>query len=342
MTQNQVTSVIGTGYFACRLAFAGTNLLVTNGASGTVAVIDTISRQVARTVTVGFGPSGIAAAGNVAVVANMQGGSISIVNLTDYSVTNVSLPAGSRPNEVAISGAINKALITNPMWNNAFILSLDTRQVKTVDLAAWNGMGPGGVVMNGSLAFVADQMEATVAVVDLSSGNVVKTFPVDPGPRSLTVNAAKNQILVLCQGTGTLDLVDLGTYAVTGRIIATSGSTSGSWTLPAITSITPNAAKIGSSFTLTINGSNFQGITDVEFRASGSGMGGGMMGGGMGTGDDANIKVTNININTAGTQVTASVQILAGATAGTRQIRLGTKHGDMMGAMSSTLFTVTE
>jgi hypothetical protein len=262
--------------------------------------------------------------------------------LTDYSVTNVSLPTGSRPNEVAISSAANKALITNPMWNNAFILSLDTRQVETVDLAAWSGMGPGGVVTNGTLAFVADQMAASVAVVDLTAGSVVKTFPVDPGPRSLAVNAAKNQILVLCQGTGTLDLVDLGTYTVTDRINATSGSTSGSWTLPAITSITPNTAKAGSSFTLTVNGSNFQGVTDVEFRESGSGMGGGMMGGGMAPGDDPNIKVTNMNVNTAGTQITASVQILSTATAGTRQIRLGTNHGDMMGAMNSTLFTVTQ
>ncbi len=342
LTQNQVTSVIGTGYYASRLAFAGTNLLVSNGASGTVAVIDTNARQVARTVNVGFGPSGIAAAGNIAVVANMQGGSISIINLTDYSVTNVSLPAGSRPNEVAISSAINKALITNPMWNNAFILSLDTRQVKPVNLAASSGMGPGGVVTNGALAFVANQMVATVAVVDLNAGTVVTTFPVDPGPRSLAVNAAKNQILVLSQGTGTLDLVDLTTYTVTDRINATTGSTSGSWTLPAIASITPNTAKIGSSFTLTINGSNFQGITDVGFRASGSGMGGGMMGGGIATGDDPNIKVTNININTAGTQVRASVQILSTATAGTRQIRLGTNRGDMMGPMNSTLFTVTQ
>ena len=342
LTQNQVTSVIGTGSYASHLAFAGTNLLVTNGASGTVAVIDTNARQVARTVNVGFGPSGIAVAGNVAVVANMQGGSISIINLTDYSVTNVGLPAGSRPNEVAISGTANKALITNPMGNNVFILSLDTRQVKQVDLAAGSGMGPGGVGTNGSLGFIANQMNATVTVMDLNAGSVVKTFQVDPGPRSLAVNAANNRLLVLCQGTGTLDMMDLTSYAVMDRMNATNGSASGSWTLPTIASITPNTAKTGSSFSLTINGSNFQGITDVEFRAAGPGMGGGMMPGGMATGDDPNIKVTNLSVNAAGTQATASVQVLRAATAGIRQIRLGTDHGEMMGSMNSTLFTVTQ
>lgn len=343
LTQNQVTSVIGTGYYACRLAFSGTNLLVTNSASGTVAVIDTVAGQVSRTVKVGFGPSGIAVAGNIAVVANMQGGSISIINLTDYSVRNISLPAGSRPHEVAISTTINTALITDPMSNSAFILSLDTQQLKQVDLRAGSGMGPGGVVINGTLAFVAEQMAASVAVVDLNSGSVVTTFPVDPGPRSLALNAANQQLLVLCQGTGTLDLVDLGTYGLTGRINATSGSTSGSWHMPVIASIAPNTAAIGSSFTLTINGSNFGGTTGVEFLVGGSGMGGGMMGGGMGTtGNDPNIQVANIGVNAAGTQITASVQILSTAIVGPRQIRLGTGHGSMMGQINSVLFSVTE
>ena len=342
LTRNQVASVIGTGYYASRLAFAGTNLLVSNGASGTVALIDTNTRQVTRTVSVGFGPSGIASAGNLAVVANMQGGSISMINLADFSVTNVSLPAGSRPGEVAISNASNKALITNPMSNSAFILSLDSRQVKTVDLAPFSGMGPGGAATNGTLAFVANQMGGTVAVIDLNTGSVVKNFAVDPGPRSLAVNPTTNQILVLCQGTGTLDLVDLTTFGLTGRINATSGTSSGGWTLPSITSITPNAAKIGSSFSVVINGSNFQGVTGLEFRAVGSEMGGGMMGGGIPTGADPNIKVTNLSVNTAGTQVTASVQILSSAAAGSRQIRLETNHGEMMGQMSSTVFAVTQ
>jgi hypothetical protein len=203
-------------------------------------------------------------------------------------------------------------------------------------------MGPGGVAINGSLAFVADQMAASVAVLDMNAGSVLKTFPVDPGPRALAVNAAKNQLLVLCQGTGTLDLVDLGSYAVTGRINATSGTSSGNWILPAVASITPNTAKIGSSFTLTIGGSNLQGVNDLGFRAFGTGMGGGMMGGGSTAGDDPNIKVTNVSANAAGTQITASVQILPAATAGTRQIRLGTSHGDMMGPLNSAVFTVTQ
>src|SRR5581483_4521944 len=114
LAQNKVVSTVGTGYYPSRVAFSGSNLLVTNSGSGSVSVIDTASKTVIQTVNVGLGASGIAVAGNIAVVANMQAASISMINLTNYTVSNVALPAGSRPHEVAISAQTNKAVITTP------------------------------------------------------------------------------------------------------------------------------------------------------------------------------------------------------------------------------------
>jgi len=73
-------------------------------------------------VNVGLGATGIAAAGNAAVVANMLAGSISIINLTDYSVSSLDLPAGSRPNQVAISAQANKALSSTHQRTNCLFL----------------------------------------------------------------------------------------------------------------------------------------------------------------------------------------------------------------------------
>jgi hypothetical protein len=70
-------------------------------------------------------------------------------------------------------------------------------------------------------------------------------------------------------------------------------------------------------------------------------MGGGGMGQGMGS-EDQNIVVKNVQVNAAGTQITASVQILSPASAGVRQIRLETDRGDVMGPMVNSLFTVTQ
>jgi uncharacterized protein (TIGR03437 family) len=247
LTKNAVTGTIGTGYYVSSLAFSGTNLLATNSASGTVAVVDANSLQVTKTIAVGFGPSGVAVSGNTAIVANMQAGSISLINLTTYGVTNLSLPAGARPHGVAISATANKALITDPMWRRAFILSLDTQKLTQVDLSSYGAMGSGAVAANGNIGYLGNQMNASVSVVDLSAGSVIKVFSVDHGPRSLAFNSAANQILVLCQGTGTLDVVDAGSFAVTTRINATSGSVSETWNLSTITSIAPTSAKAGTS-----------------------------------------------------------------------------------------------
>lgn len=344
LSKGNAISLVATGNYPSRMAFAGSNLLVTNSGSGTVSVIDTASKTVAQTVTVGLGASGIAASGATAVVANMQAGSISIINLSNYSVSTVNLPLGTRPHEVAISA--NKAVITTPMSNGFLILDLATKAFTQVATSTWNGMGPGAVALNGNTAYIANQMTASVTVADLASAAVVKTFPVDPGPMALAVNTAKNQLLVLSEGTGTLDVVDLASYAIVTRINAGDTERSGQITMPLISAIVPASASAGSTVNVTITGTGFQGIQGLEFILPGGGMGSGGMGGGsMGNGAgqaDSNIKVTNVQSNAAGTQITATVQILAGAATGARQVRLQTSYGTMMGAMANALFNVTK
>ncbi len=346
LTQNKAVAVVGTGNYPSHLVFSGTNLLVTNGASGTVSVIDTNTGTLAQTVTVGFGPSGIAANSTIALVANLQSGSLSLINLASYAVTNIPLPTGTRPHEVALAGG--KALVTTPMSNGFLMVDLGTNAVTPVDTGVWNAMGPSAVVAYNNLAFIANQMTASITVVDVAAGKVVKTFPVDPGPRALAINPAANQLLVLAEGTSTLDLVDLNSYSITARINAADTERQGNWVLPLIASMNPATGAVGSTFTLTIAGTNLQSVKDLEFERMGMQPGGGMMGGGMmgggrmGGQEDPNIKVSNVQVNSAGNQVTATVQILSGASAGTRQVRLVTDQGEVMGPMWNSIFTVTQ
>ncbi len=343
LAQNKVLSVIGTGFYPSRLAFSGSNLLVTNAGSGTVSVIDTVSKTVSQTINAGLGASGIAAAGNTAVVANMQAGSLSIVNLTTYNVSTVALPAGSRPREVAINAQATKAVITTPLSNGFLILDLGKNTFTAVATGVWGGMGPGSVALNGNNVYIANQMTASVTVADLASGAVVKTFPVDPGPMALAVNTAKNQLLVLAEGTGTLDIVDLATSAIVTRINAGDSQRQGQFTMPLISSIAPNSASAGSLINLTITGSGFQGAQGIEFVLGTTGFGGGMMGGGPGFGQaDTNIKVSNVQVNSAGTQIKASVQVLPAAAIGARQVRLQTSYATVMGMLTNTTFNVTK
>ncbi|MEO8663467.1 MAG: IPT/TIG domain-containing protein [Bryobacteraceae bacterium] len=341
LTQNKLLGTVATGYYPAQVAFAGTNVLVTNAGSGTVSVIDSVSRAVTQTVDTGAGSSGIAVAGNTAVVANMQVGTVSIINLTDFSISNVTLAAGTRPHQVAISGTANKAVITTPMTNGFAIVDLGTKVVTEVSTLASNGIGPGAVAINGTTVYLANQMTASVTVADLSSGTVVKTLTVDPGPVALAVDAAHNRLLVLAEGTGTLDVVDLASGSVVSRLATGNSEPDGRFVMPSISSLSPSSAAAGSSFILTIAGANLQNVKSVEFHAAGAGMGmggGGMMGGGQ----DSEINTSDLQVNAAGTQITVSVRILDGAATGARQIRLETDHGEMAGPITGAVFTVTQ
>jgi hypothetical protein len=162
---------------------------------------------------------------------------------------------------------------------------------------------------------------------------------------ALAVNTAKNQLLVLAEGNGTLDIVDLASYGILTRINAGDTERQGQFTMPLISSITPSSASVGSTLTLTLTGSGFQSIQGVEFVLAGVGMGGGIMGGGSGNGlgqVDTNMKVSNVQANSAGTQVTATVQILPAAAIGARQVRLPTNYGTVMGMITNSPFIVTK
>src|SRR5260370_12326127 len=125
-----------------------------------------------------------------------------------------------------------------------------------------------------------------------------------------------------------------------------AGSTErqGQFWMPLVSSVNPGSASAESSFTLTITGSNLQDVHGIQLTLTGSTSGGMMGGSGMGGGmgrPDTNIQVSNVQVNSDGTRITASIQILAAATAGTRQIRLETNYAEIMGMMTNSLIAIT-
>lgn len=338
LTRNQVANIVATGYYPTHAVFSGTNVLVANGAGASVSVIDTTTATVARTLSVGAGPTGIDDSATQAVVANANDASVSVINLSNYAVANLPLPAGTRPYDVAVSASLNKAVITTPLANQFLVLDLAANSFTTIDTKPWNCIGPGEVVTHGNLAYIAFFLSANVAVYDLSAGKMVKTFSVDPGPRALSVNAPKNELLVLAEGTGTLDVVDLNSYTVTARFDAGATEREDTWIFPVITAVTPNSAAAGATVPLTITGMNLQGVTDLKFVASFMGVGEDH-GPGMNNGN-ANFKVSDVQVSPDGTQLTATVQVLTSAAPGPRLVVLKTGHGPVM--LSTAVFTVTQ
>jgi hypothetical protein len=155
------------------------------------------------------------------------------------------------------------------------------------------------------------------------------------GPRSLAIDAKDNLLVVTNEGAGTLVLVSLATNQVAGRINGVETGLDGdddkddhtdrghAANLPKVKTVSPNSAKAGSTFALTITGKNLGGATSVVF-AVGDDDGPGKLGAAQA---DTAITSTNLAVSADGTQLTATVTIAASAAPGARDVRIVTPNG---------------
>jgi hypothetical protein len=94
-----------------------------------------------------------------------------------------------------------------------------------------------------------------------------------------------------------------------------------------ITARAPASAARGTTFTLTLTGVGFTEATAVSFLLPG--------------GPDANVSVTGLEINPAGTEATAQVTIQSGTAVGDRVLRITTPGGaSTAGGTGGNVFTV--
>lgn len=342
LQQNKVVAVVATGNFPSHVEFWGDFLLVSNSAGSTITMIDTRNNQVAATIAVGQMPSGIAVVGNTAVVANTHAGTLSVIDLVARQVTStIDLGVGIRPREIALTGDGKKAVVDSPTLVGFLIVDLAGKQVNKVETSVWDAVGVSRIAINGNTAYLTNQLSASVTVADIAAGKVLKVFPVDPGPRALALNLSRNQLVVLCQGSQTLDIVDLGSYAVvarvaTGESVETPVMPPFQWgPMPVLDSIAPQTGAKGSTFTLTITGKNLAPVKRVVFDQLSRSWNQPQK-------EDTSIKVSNLQVKADGSQVTATVQILKDAEEGARLIRLVLEKGDYYGPARSTLFMVTK
>src|SRR5580693_5658401 len=170
---------------------------------------------------------------NLAVIANMAGNSVSVVNLTTLATTNV--PVGVAPTSVAIDDQITTAggalgdhiaVVTNSADNSLSVIDLVTQAV-TSTLALPNtstppngppvpyGIGINPLTHRGLVAF---QSTNSAAIIDFSAG--VPTFvqtvsgalaPIGTGLKpAVAVDPILNWAVITPGGVGTITIVDLG------------------------------------------------------------------------------------------------------------------------------------
>ena len=362
--------VVGSG--PTDVAITGSTAIVANQDSDTASVIDLTSSHV-TTVNVGRGPRGVAAdaASGKAYVTNQDDGTISVINLNNLVAAPAlfTLPGAARPALIGLIPSLKLGVVTVPSVSaSAQVLTVNLDNGSTGALAvnaARNG-GATGLAVNVTTVYFADQTggSVTIAPMGVKSGFAPVTVSVDLGARAVAVDLADNLLLVASEGTGNIVLLDLATNKVTGRINAVrsehevdSGNHNNrddrttAATTPTITSIDPGNAIAGTTFTLTVHGTNLQGADDIFFVDPAT-----LPGHGNGHVQvennerrhspfgipDTNITVSNIVANSAGNLLTASVTIAPGAARGQqRVVRVEAVNGDTSWtASSANTFTI--
>ena len=367
----KVTTEIPVGAGPVAIGVNGNTAVAVNGDNASVTIIDLTTLKATGNVTVGRAPRGLAfdAAGLV-YVTNQNDGTISVVDPVALKVTNTISLGTARPQAIQLLGTTGLALVTDPATaanGKVLVVSLAGGTVLTsFSVNVEHTGGAGDLLINGTTAYVANQAGGSISVLPLTISGTTVTgtatkLQVDQGVRSLAIDTKDNLLLVVNESTGRIAEVSLASNTVVGRINAVaSGEGNGdddhsdhddAGNMPQIVSITPANGAANSSFTMTIAGTNLQGATAISFFSpavlAGVGKGDGQ---GSGGGDgqpilslaDTAFTVTNIQANTAGTQLTATVAIAA-ASPGVRVVRVSTPNGTSGAAITATdVFVVTQ
>jgi YVTN family beta-propeller protein len=241
LADNLIRNTIAVGTFPTSIAINSTTnqAVVTNFGSENVSVIDISSATVVATIAVGkvdtanptfrYSPRDVAidTANNIAIVANLNANSVSLIDLNSNSlVVAEPIPVGTNPISVAFYREKNVALVANYQSNSVSVIDMQNKArirdigvgLKPVDIAL-NLQTKKAIVVN------SDTNDITVLnldkISDLLSDPVEATVTVGSRPFGAVINPNTNLAAVLSNGNKSISLVNLSdntkfTTVVTG------------------------------------------------------------------------------------------------------------------------------
>ncbi len=342
LTSWTVVGEVTTGASPEAAAIAGSLAVVVNRDNNNVSIIDLTTNTVVKTIAVGRSPRGVAvdAAAKKAWVTNENDGTVTVIDLVSLSVTStLTVNPSARLEAIAVLPAAGGAFVTAPPSGQVFLLSLSTGTATAISANPSGAAGATDVAVLGSKVYFANQADGSVSVLTINTANgsgagPITTIQVDLGARALAIDTKDNLLVVSNEGTGTLVLVDLSSGTVKGRVNAVQSGLSGddgddnrsdhdgAANLAVIASVSPATGKAGTSLTMTITGTNLTGASDVVFIKPENIHGKSPI-----ASPDSAFAASKIQVNAAGTQLTATITIAASAAKGPRVVRVVTPNG---------------
>ncbi len=161
----------------------GKYAFVANGMSNTVSVIDASTKQLVKEITVGDDPVGAwTGSDGKMYVDNEKGKSISAIDVTSLAVIRT-YNLGFTPGMATVAPG-------GELWVSDVDSGKITYFMKDSDMAMGNiavGKGAHGIAFaaDGKMAFVTNQSDGTVSMIDVASHSVMKTIQVGQKPNGL-------------------------------------------------------------------------------------------------------------------------------------------------------------
>jgi serine/threonine-protein kinase len=193
-------------------------IYISNGAPGTVTVIDTTRNIVAATIPVGQQPWVVAFTpdGRRAYVPNEGSGTVSVIDTTRNIVTTT-IPVGQQPDFVTLSPDGRYGYVT--ITASGLVAVIDTASNKVIATIPV-GYGPGQVALSpdGRRAYVGNADKGSLAVIDTASNTVTATIPVGQMPLFVRLGPQGRHAYVSNLGSDSVSVIDTGSNTVTTTI----------------------------------------------------------------------------------------------------------------------------
>jgi YVTN family beta-propeller protein len=201
---------------------------VTNGASGTVTVLDVVNVRVDREIAVGQDPVAVAASPtrNEVYVVNSGApgsqGSVSVLNAENNTVA-ATIPVRRQPAAIELSADGNLAYIANSGSNNISVVDLTARRE-----TALIGVGEQPVALrlspDGKTLVVANRQGNSVTLIDPATHAVRATFAGCPGASDAVILPDSSKTFIACSGGHQIMAVALARPAAEGQPAAAAQS----------------------------------------------------------------------------------------------------------------------
>ena len=240
-TNQAVGSPIPVGFLPAGVSVTpdGRYAYITNNASDTISVIDTVSRAVVATINVPAGPIGVATSPDAKQVyatspglipdnRGFEGNAVSIVNTATNTLAGA-ITAGTGAIGVAFTPDGAHVYVAN---NSSSSVSLINTATKSVALSIPVGDSPIGVAIspNGQYVYVANQNNngngaspGTLSVISTATNSVALSIPVGNSPTGVAVSPNGQYVYVTNMnngngGPGTVSVINTATNTVVSTI----------------------------------------------------------------------------------------------------------------------------